>query len=60
MSAEIWIPMREDLFMGHKGKIIITTQERIENNIPPIAEGIIDEDTAHLICNCVNSHNESL
>ena len=49
------IPMQENLGLGHKGNILITTQERIDKNLPPIANNILDEDFSHLICRNVNN-----
>ena len=40
------IAMRNDLGLGHKGDILLTTQERVDNNQEPIAKDIIDEEHA--------------
>jgi hypothetical protein len=52
------IAMQNNLGLGHKGDILITAQERIDNNLPALAKDIIDEVFARRICLCVNSHNE--
>ncbi len=51
-----WFPMQEDLFHGHKGRIILTTQELIDKNLPMIAKDLT-EANARFICKAVNSHN---
>lgn len=51
------IAMRNDLGHGHKGDIIITTQERVDKNFPPIAKNIINEEYATAIVNAFNSIN---
>lgn len=57
-AKDKWIVMQEDLFHGHKGRIIITTNERVAENQPPIAKDIVDEVTAHPICKHFNEQNE--
>lgn len=54
------IAMQENLGLGNKGRILITTQERVNENLPAIAQDIIDEDFAHLICNRVNKYDALL
>ena len=52
------IAMQENLGLGHKGNILITTEKRVDKNLPPIATEIIDDDFAHRIVLCCNSHDE--
>jgi len=54
------ISMQENLGLGHKGNILITTQERINKNLPPIANNILDEDFAYLICKRINNFDDLL
>jgi len=59
-SKDELIAMREDLFHGHKGNILITTQERVNANQPPIATDIIDEATAMELIHRYNTQHELL
>ena len=44
------IAMQKDLGLGHKGDILLTTQERVDNNQEAIAKDIIDiEHTKELV-----------
>ena len=45
-KAKELIVMRKDLGLGHKGEILITTQERVDANQEPIARDIDGEDRA--------------
>ncbi len=40
------IAMQDNLGLGHKGDILLTTQKRIDNNQEPIAKNIIHRDFA--------------
>ena len=40
------IAMQKNLFMGHKGEIILTTQKDVDENNPMIAKDIIDAEHA--------------
>lgn len=57
MSEEL-IAMQKNLGLGHKGEIIITTQERVDNNQPIIAKDIIDEEHAKELVRRYNSWPE--
>jgi len=51
--TEEWIIMQKDLGLGHKGNIIVTTQRRIDENVPWIADcgcEVDAEANARLIC----------
>jgi len=54
------IAMREDLGLGHKGNILITTQEKVDNNLPPIATSLLGEGWATCIVNRVNQFADLL
>lgn len=51
------IAMRDDLGLGHKGNILITTQEKVDHNLPPIATSLLGEEWATCIVNRVNQHD---
>ncbi len=51
------IAMRNNLGHGHKGDIIITTQERLDKNFPPVAKDIVNEAFAMAIVDAYNSVN---
>jgi len=59
-SKDELIAMRENLGHGHKGNILITTQERVNANQPPIATDIIDEATAMELIHRYNTQHELL
>lgn len=40
------IAMQMNLGLGHRGEIILTTQERIDNNLEPLAKDIFSEASA--------------
>ena len=54
------IAVIKSLGHGHFGDIVLTTQERIDNNEEPIAKDIIDEEHAEFLCCAANSHDELL
>ena len=56
--TEKLIAMRNNLGLGHKGDIILTTQHRFDNNLPPIAKDIEDEPRAQRLVTCWNEHDE--
>ena len=58
ITKDKWIVMRENLGMGHAGRIIITTQERVDKNQAMIAKDIIDEANARLIAAACNACQE--
>ncbi len=60
MEKEKWIVMQTNLGMGHYGELIITTQERVDNNLPMIAKDVVDEEHACRICQCVNAYKALL
>ena len=51
------IAMIENLGLGHKGKIIITNQQRINANDEPIAQNIITEEFAEELLKRWNNHD---
>ncbi len=51
------IAMRNNMGHGHVGDIIITTQERVDKNFPPIAKDIVNETYAMAIINAYNNVN---
>ena len=59
MSEQL-IAMQQNLGLGHKGEIIITTQERVDNNRPMIAKDIINAEHAEWLTLCWNSHDDLL
>lgn len=50
------IAMQDDQGMGHMGKIILTTQARVDGNLPFIADNIVHRDYAIDILRAYNSH----
>ena len=54
------IAMQANLGLGHKGEIILTTQERVDKNQPMIAKDIIDAEHADRFVLCWNSHDDLL
>ena len=52
------IAMQENLGLGHKGNILITTKERVNNNYLPIADQIINIEWANKLCLAWNNHDE--
>jgi len=53
-EKEKLIVMVKNLGLGHYGDILITTQERVAANQPPIASDLLDEAWALSICHCMN------
>jgi len=49
------IAMQNNLGQGHKGDIILTTQERVDAEEPMIAKSIIDKKYAMQLVNCYNA-----
>lgn len=56
-----WIALQKDLGLGHKGSIILTTQQHIDDNTPWIADCGYTQDSeanARHIVKCVNERND--
>ena len=54
------IAMRKNLGLGHKGDILLTTQERVDNNQEPIVKDVIDEEYAQELVRRWNSQPDLL
>ena len=54
------IAMQQNLGLGHKGEIILTTQLRVDENQPIIAKDVIDKEHAERLALCWNSHDALL
>lgn len=54
------IAMQNDLGHGHGVDILLTTQERVDNNEEPIAKDIVNKKYAEFIVRAANSHEELL
>ncbi len=52
------IAMQNNLGLGHKGDIILTTQNRVDNNLPMIAKDIIDAEHAEHLISCWNAFED--
>lgn len=52
------ITMQDNLGHGRWGAIILTTQERVDNNRPMIARDIVDSDHAQRLVLCWNEHDK--
>ena len=52
------IAMQMNLGLGHRGEIILTTQERIDNNFEPLAKDIFSEATAEDFCRRWNAFEQ--
>lgn len=60
-TQEKWVALQKNLGLGHKGNIIIATQELIDSDIPWIADcGYTEQSEANArrICHCVNNFDE--
>lgn len=55
-----FIVMQANLGLGHKGEIIITTQERHDNHLPPIAKDIVDLSFAKKIVEAMNNYSSEM
>ena len=59
-TKEELITMQNNLGLGHKGEIILTTQQRVDENQPMIAKDVVDVKHAERLVLCWNSHNDLL
>jgi len=57
-TEEKLIAMQNDLGHGHKGDIILTTQDRVDNNLPKIAKNVLNPEYAEQLIRCWNAFNE--
>ncbi len=52
------VVMVDNLGQGHQGNILITTEERIKDRTPPVADHIVTKEYAHFIVQACNSNAE--